>query len=146
MAGISVDKEGSKIHQMEYRVIYGDTDCAGVVYYANYLRFFEAARSEMLRACGTPNKDLEAQGYILPVVECKARYKASARYDDLLIVETSIQDVKKMSCRFNYRIIRIEDQKLLVKGHTIHACVDLKGKLIRLPDYFLENLKQLAAG
>ena len=105
MVKISEDRDNSKIHRMEYRVIYGDTDCAGVVYYGNYLRFFEAARSEMLRSFGTPNKELEDQGYVLPVVECKTRYKASARYDDLLIVETSIQDVKKMSCRFNYRII-----------------------------------------
>ncbi|MCK5487378.1 MAG: acyl-CoA thioesterase [Desulfobacterales bacterium] len=137
---------GGIIHRTECRVIYGDTDSGGVVYYANYLRFFEAGRTEILRAHGASYRKLEEQGYILPVVECHSRYKASARYDDLLIVETSIQDVKKMSCRFNHRVIRADDQRLLVKGYTIHACVDLQGKLTRFPDYFLEKLKVLATG
>ena len=81
----------------------------------------------------------------MPVVECHTRYKASARYDDLLIVETSVLEVRKMSCRFNHQIIRADDQQLLVKGHTRHACVDLQGKLIRFPDYFLEKLLTIAS-
>ena len=133
-----------KIHRNECRVLYGDTDSGGVVYYGNYLRFFESGRTEILRANGTSYRDLEEQGYILPVVECHTRYKASARYDDLLIVETSVQDVNKMSCRFNHKVIRAEDQQLLVKGYTRHACVDLKGKLTRFPDYFMEKLKEIS--
>jgi len=132
------------IHRNECRVLYGDTDSGGVVYYGNYLRFFESGRTEILRANGTSYRELEEKGYILPVVECHTRYKASARYDDLLVVETSMQDVRKMSCRFNHRIIRADDQQLLAKGYTIHACVDLQGKLTPLPEYFLEKIKQLA--
>jgi acyl-CoA thioester hydrolase len=137
---------GGMIHRTECRVIYGDTDSGGVVYYANYLRFFEMGRTEILRANGESYRDMEEQGYIMPVVECHSRYKASARYDDLLIIETSIQDVRKMSCRFNNRIIRAEDQRLLVKGYTINACVDLNGKLTRFPDYFLKKLRMIADG
>ena len=135
---------GGNSHRTECRVIYGDTDSGGVVYYGNYLRFFEAGRTEILRANGESYRELEEKGYILPVVECHTRYKASARYDDFLIVETSVHDVKKMSCRFNHRIIRADDQRLLVKGYTIHACVNLQGKLIRFPDYFLDKLMVLA--
>ena len=135
-----------KIHRTECRVIYGDTDSGGVVYYGNYLRFFEAGRTEILRANGSSYRELEEQGYILPVVECHTRYKASARYDDLLIVETSVQDVRNMSCRFNHKIIQADDQRLLTKGYTIHACVDLQGKLTRFPDYFLEKLKLISNG
>jgi acyl-CoA thioester hydrolase len=140
------DESGSnKIHRSECRVIYGDTDTGGVVYYGNYLRFFESGRTEILRANGTSYRELEEKGYILPVVECHTRYKASAQYDDLLIVETSIHEVKKISCRFNHRILRADDQKLLVKGHTVNACVDRQGKLIRFPDYFLKILQSIAS-
>ncbi len=133
-----------RIHRNECRVLYGDTDSGGVVYYGNYLRFFESGRTEILRANGTSYRKLEEQGYILPVVECHTRYKASARYDDLLIVETSVQDVNKMSCRFNHKVFRAEDQQLLVKGYTRHACIDLKGKLTRFPDYFLDKLQEIS--
>ncbi len=145
MAQIAKKSTDAKIHRTECRVIYGDTDSGGVVYYANYLRFFEAGRTEILRTHEASYRELEEQGYILPVVECHTRYKASARYDDLVIVETSIQDVKKISCRFNHRITRADDQRLLVKGYTIHACVDLKGKLTSFPDYFLAKLRLIAS-
>lgn len=133
-----------KTHHTECRVIYGDTDSGGVVYYGNYLRFFEAGRTEILRANGSSYRELEEQGYILPVVECHTRYKASARYDDLLLVETSVQDVKNMSCRFNHKIIQAADRRLLTIGYTIHACVDRQGKLTRFPAYFLEKLRRLS--
>jgi len=79
------------------------------------------------------------------VVECHSRYKASARYDDLLIVETSVCEVRKMSCRFNHRITRAGDGRLLVKGYTLHACVNRSGKLTPFPEYFLEKLKEISS-
>ena len=133
------------IHQTECRVLYGDTDSGGVVYYGNYLRFFESGRTEILRAHGTSYRELEDKGYILPVVECYSRYKASARYDDLLIVETYISDVKRMSCRFNHRVTRADDGKLLVKGHTLHACIERGGRLVKFPDYFHVTLEKISA-
>jgi acyl-CoA thioester hydrolase len=132
------------IHRNECRVLYGDTDSGGVVYYGNYLRFFESGRTEILRAQGTSYRELEEQGYILPVVECHTRYKASARYDDLLVVETSVAEVKKMSCRFNHRISRAADGQLLVKGYTLHACINRAGKLTPFPEYFLKKLKEIS--
>jgi len=131
------------VHRCQQRVLYGDTDSGGVVYYGNYLRFFEAGRTEYLRAHGSSYRELEEQGYILPVIECYARYKASALYDDLLVVETSLVEITPVSCRFNHRILRDQDNRLLVKGHTIHAVVNRQGKLIKFPPDFLNRLTMI---
>ena len=69
------------------------------------------------------------------------RYKASARYDDLLLVETSLVEVKSRTCRFNYRVIRANDDKILVQGYTMHAVVDLDGRLTRFPEKYLAVLQ-----
>ncbi len=129
------------IHRCQCRVLYGDTDAGGVVYYGNYMRYFETGRTEFLRALGTSYRELEERGFILPVVECYARYKASAQYDDLLIIESSLLEVKNVSCRFNHRIVRAEDNKLLVFGHTVNAVVDRQGRLSRFPEDFLSLLE-----
>lgn len=114
------------------RVIYGDTDQMGIVYYANYLRFFEAGRSEFLRAKGMRYRDLEARHRVrLPVTEALVSYRAPARYEDLITVETSLSQLRRVSARFTYRIHR--DGALLATGHTAHACVDEEGRLVRLP-------------
>jgi acyl-CoA thioester hydrolase len=126
----------------DIRVIYGDTDQMGVVYYANYLRFFEAGRNEYIRARGLRYRDFEARfGLRLPVAEAQVRYRAPARYDDLLTVETSLAEVKRASARFGYRIVR--DGEVLATGHTVHACVDLEGRIQRMP---AELLARLAGG
>ena len=141
MAGIDLELY-QPIHRYTCRVLYGDTDSGGVVYYANYLRYFEAGRTEYMRELVASYRELEEQGFILPVVECHARYKASARYDDLLVVETSLAEVKPLSCRFAYRISR-EDGKTLILGYTTHAAVDRAGKLAKLPAEVVIRLRQL---
>ncbi|MEJ2032589.1 MAG: thioesterase family protein [Deltaproteobacteria bacterium] len=129
------------VHRCTCRVLYGDTDSGGVVYYANYLRYFEQGRTELMRDAILSYRELEEQGYILPVVECQCRYKASARYDDLLVIETALAEIKTVSCRFHYRILRKTDLKLLATGATVHAAVDRNGKLVRLPADLLEKLR-----
>lgn len=131
------------IHRYTCRVLYGDTDSGGVVYYANYLRYFEAGRTEYMRELVASYRELEEQGFILPVVECHVRYKASARYDDVLLVETSLAEVRPASCRFTYRISR-EDGKTLVLGSTTHAAVDRAGKLAKLPADMIARLRLLS--
>ncbi len=123
------------IFQARYRVIYGDTDAGSVVYNAQYLRFFEIGRTEMMRAWAMPYREIEKQGFILPVTETYLRYKAPARYDDLLTISVCLAELKKVSCRFHYRISRADDEReqLLVKGFTNHACVNRRGKLTPLP-------------
>ena len=139
-----MDMQGP-LHRYRCRVIYGDTDSGGVVYYANYLRYFEAARTEFMRERALSYKEFEQQGCIMPVVECHVRYKASARYDDLLLIETSLSEVKSRTCRFTYRVIRENDGKMLAHGFTVHAVVDLNGRLTKFPDGLLDALREQSA-
>jgi acyl-CoA thioester hydrolase len=127
------------MEKVELRVIYGDTDQMGVVYYGNYLRFFEAARNEFIRAKGLRYRDLEADlGIRLPVTEVTVHYKLPARYDDLVTVEISLGEAGRASARFDYRVLRGEE--LLATGHTVHACVGVDGRVRRLPPGLLERL------
>ena len=126
-----------------FRVIYGDTDQMGVVYYGNYLRFFEAGRNEYLRAGGARYRDVEREyGILLPVVEANVRYRHPARYDDLVRVETRISELKRASLRFEYRVLRDEDDKLLAEGHTVHACIDRNHKPVKFPEALLDLLRR----
>lgn len=125
------------VFRLPYRVIYGDTDAGSVVYNANYLRLFEMGRTEMMRAHALPYSAIEERGLILPVTEAYLRYKAPARYDDLIAIDTCLAEVKKVSCRFNYRVVKSLEggkEQLLVKGFTVHACVDRQGKLAPIPE------------
>ncbi len=128
------------------RVIYGDTDAGGVVYNANYLRYFEIGRTEMMRAWALAYSEIEARGLILPVTETYLRYKAPARYDDLLAIATSLAELKKVSCRFHYRITRLgEDgrEQLLVRGFTKHACVNRDGRLTPFPADIRQRIESI---
>lgn len=135
------------IFRTQCRVLYGDTDAAGVVYNANYLRYFEIGRTEMMREWVCTYREIEKLGIILPVAECFTRFKAPAHYDDLLTIETSISKLRRVSCCFNYRIVRqeqgIERPKLLVKGYTLHASVNREGKLTELPHEVMSKLQSL---
>ncbi len=135
------------IFKATVRVLYGDTDAGGVVYNANYLRYFEIGRTELMREQVCSYNEIEKLGFLLPVTECWARYKAPAFYDDILIVETTVAEVNGLKCRFAYRVVRqekdTERMKLLVKGYTVHAAITKEGKLTRLPDEILEKIAQL---
>ena len=124
----------------QLRVIYGDTDQMGVVYYANYLRYFEAGRNEFIRAKGLRYRDFEERFSLrLPVAEVQVSYKLPARYDDLVTVETRLAEARRASARFEYRLVR-NGGELLATGHTVHACVDLDGRIERLPRELLDAL------
>ena len=119
----------------EIRVIFGDTDQMGVVYYANYLRFFEAGRNEFIRAKGLRYRDVEASyKLMLPVTEASVRYLQPARYDDLLLVRTTLRDMTAARATFAYRLERESDGLLLAAGTTTHAAVDGRGRPRRFPD------------
>jgi acyl-CoA thioester hydrolase len=117
-----------------YRVIYGDTDQMGVVYYANYLRWFEKGRSEFLRQVGLPYKSIEERGLHFPVTEVSCRYFKSAHYDDTLTIETRVASVGRATLRFEYNIFREDDPSCFATGWTKHACVNGAGKVVRIPD------------
>ena len=119
------------VHVENIRVRYGDTDQMGVVYYANYLRWFEVARAEWLRAHGITYREIEAMGVKFPVTEAHIHYRSSARYDDLVQLECWPSHVRGVSLRFEYRILR--DGELLADGYSGHACLDDGGRLRRFP-------------
>lgn len=124
-----------------YRVIYGDTDQMGVVYYANYLRWFERGRSEFLRQIGLPYANIEAAGFHFPVAEVNCRYVQSARYDDVIEIATTLVELSRVSFVFEYKISRQEDQLLLATGSTKHACIDREGQVKRIPKMLLDAVE-----
>jgi len=105
----------------------------GVVYYANYLRWFETGRSELLRHMGLPYGKIEEQGFHFPVTEVFCRYAQSARYDEVIKIETELAVVGRATLMFNYRIARQIDDVLLATGSSKHACIDRTGRVSRLP-------------
>jgi acyl-CoA thioester hydrolase len=122
--------------RLSYRVPYADTDQMGVVYYANYLVYFERLRSELLRQAGMPYGELEKAGIALPVIEAVCRYKAPARYDELIELSGHVAEVKGARIKICCEVSREGVQ--LAEGHTVHACVNKDGRPIRVP-------KELAA-
>ena len=120
-------------HCTEVRVTYAETDAMGIVYYANYLRWLEVGRTELMRSLGIAYKEMEKQGAFLPVSEVFCKYHGSARYDDVLIIETSVDFLGRASIQFSYRILRKSDGSQLVTGSTLHAFVDRDGKIVKVP-------------
>jgi acyl-CoA thioester hydrolase len=125
------------------RVIYGDTDQMGVVYHANYFRYFELSRIELVRSRGSSYREMEREGLALPVVEATASYKSPARYEDMLLVRPHVSEVKRVSLTFTYEIFREGGADTpLCTGRTVHACVNREGKPTRLPDAFVRLLHE----
>lgn len=120
------------------RVIFGDTDAMGIAYYANYLRWFEVGRAELMRRKGMAYRELEDAGIHLPVTEASVRYHAPARYDDLLDIHAEMRGVRRASIAFGYRIVAA-DGALLAEGSTVHAFTDEAGKVVRVPAEFLRR-------
>ena len=123
------------------RVRYAETDTMGVVYYANYLVWFEVARTDLLRQAGWSYREMEADGYMLPVLEASCVYRQPARYDDEIDVKTTGTLVSAVRVKFVYDVVRPADDVLLASGHTVHASIDRSGRPCRLPD----RVRQLLA-
>ena len=125
---------------MDLRVRYADTDAAGVVYYANYLTYFEVVRIELLRELGVPITEVERRGIALPVVEAGCRYLRPAHVDDLLELRLWLRPPRRASFTFDYQIWRGDEQ--LAEGHTLHTTVDRATlKTVRTPAWFADLLK-----
>lgn len=133
-------------HAASVRVRYGDTDAMGVVYYANYLGYFEAGRVEYLRAVGADYRQLEANGAVAAVTRAEVRYHAPARFDDLLLIHTRVTSLGRTTLRFDYEIERPTDQTLIATGFTQHACLDRETlRPIRLPDWVRAAIERVDA-
>jgi acyl-CoA thioester hydrolase len=116
------------------RVRYAETDTMGVVYYANYLIWFEVGRTDLLRQAGWSYREMELEGFALPVIEAHCVYKQPARYDEELEVRTNGTLVSLVRLRFDYEVARIADGALLASGHTVHASLDRAGRPCRVSE------------
>jgi len=114
-------------------VIYADTDAMGIVYHTNYIKWFEIGRTELLRDMGFIYAEWENRGYNLPLTQVYCHYLLSAKYDQILLVETEVEYVKRASMKFKYVIWDENHEKDLTEGYTVHACTNALGKIIRLP-------------
>ena len=129
-----------KSGKLQIRVYYEDTDCGNVVYYANYLRYMERARTELLREHGIELVTYHEKGILFAVIEADIKYRTPARYNDLLDLETRMSDISTVSLTFHTDICNCAKQ-LLVTGDVRIACVNTKGKASRIPVELLEKLK-----
>lgn len=126
-------------HRYSVRVRYADTDAMGVAYNSVYLVWFEIGRTEWLRARGTPYRAIEERGISLPVTEATLRFRAGARYDDLVTIETTLEPLRSRQVVFRYRILL--EGRLLAEGTTIHVPVEREGgRSARLPPWLVEQL------
>lgn len=105
----------------------------GIVYHTNYIKWFEIGRTELLRAMGFVYAEWEVRGFNLPLTQVYCHYLLSARYDQILQIETEVDYVKRASVKFKYTIWDENHEKDLTEGYTVHACTNTLGKIIRLP-------------
>jgi len=124
---------GNIVRSTRVRVRYADTDQMGVVYYANYLVWFEVGRTEWLRDAGWNYRDMEEAGVSLPVIEAHCEYRQSARYDDEIEIRTRATGLTPVRLRFDYQAVRTAGDLLVAEGHTVHAAIGTNGRPCRLP-------------
>lgn len=129
-------------NHVNVRVIYADTDAMGIVYHTNYIKWFEIGRTELLRSAGLVYAEMESRGYNLPLTEVYYNYLFPARYDQIIVVETEFEYLKRASMKFNYTIWDEDRQKTLVEGYTIHACTNNLGKIVRIPSFIIEKVDE----
>jgi len=127
----------------DLRVRYADTDQMRHAYYGIYFAYFEQGRSDLMRSVGLPYPELEAMGYMLPVIEAHAVYKKPAFYDDLLHIVTTLKDKPVARVRLDYRVYNELRTEVVAEGYTIHGFVHAdSGKPTRAPMHFLEVIEE----
>jgi acyl-CoA thioester hydrolase len=123
--------------EIQIRVRYAETDRMGLLHHANYLVYFEQARTELLRAGGRTYKDLEDEGFFLVVVKLEVKYKLPAHYDDVLTIRTTVTRTSPIRIEHKYEVLR--DGALLAEGFSTLACVGRDGKLREMPTWLHQD-------
>jgi len=131
-------------HRLPLRVYYEDTDAAGIVYYANYLRFFERGRTEMLACIGIDHAALLPQGLVYVVAEVALRYRTPGRLGDVLTVATRLERIRKAGLAVHQRVMR--DGHVLVEGQVAVAFVGPDGRPRRQPDDWIKAFEAIVEG
>lgn len=127
--------------RVQVTVRYAETDMMGVVYHGNYLPWFEVGRTTMLKEVGVSYRQLEAEGYRLPVLEVSAKYLRPALYDDTITIVTTMREKPVLRIRLAYEVFRGEE--LLATGETVHAFIDLQGRPVRPPASMVEAMNRV---
>jgi acyl-CoA thioester hydrolase len=122
-------------------VRYAETDMMGIVYHGNYLPWFEIGRTTLLKEQGLPYRQLEEDGYRLPVLEIQAKYLRPAVYDDTLTIVTTLRERPTLRMTLHYEVF--QGEHLLATGHSVHAFIDKAGRPIRPPARFVSRMKEL---
>lgn len=128
---------GLESHEIQVRVRYAETDAMGVLHHANYLVYCEMGRTELYRASGGNYREMEEQGLFFVVVDMRVKYRAPARYDDLLTIRTKIDRITSVKLEHDYEISR--NGQVLAVAHSVLACIDREGKVRRIPDFVLNT-------
>ena len=128
-------------HFMDVKIYYEDTDCGGVVYYANYLRYMERARTEYLASRGYMVKELMEKGTIFMVLRVEIDYRSPARYGDMLEIETWVSDISRVTMVFNHTMKEKTSGRLIIECKAKVVYVDKEGKPKRLPEEYVEKVK-----
>ena len=126
-------------HDYNLKVYYKDVDQMGVVYYARYFEFFEEARTELLKSLGLAITEIEKKGFFIPVVSARCDYTEGAKFEDNLLIVSSISSAPTARLNINYIVYRLAEKQLLAKGLTAHAFIDKKGVAKRPPKFFLDK-------
>lgn len=121
----------SKIRETEIRVRYQETDNMGVVYYANYLTWFEVGRTEYFKSFGVSYRDLETKGIYLMVAAASCQYKSPARYDDVVRIHTWMPEMKNSSLKFAYKLF--VGERVAATGESVHVFTNKQGRPTRIP-------------
>ena len=125
---------GGPTSRSPVRVRYAETDQMGVVYYSNYLIWFEIGRTEWLRDTGWTYRAMEEDGIQLPVIEAHCEYRMGARYDDEVEIRTRASRLSPVRVQFDYEAVRRAGGAVLATGYTVHATIDRQGRPTRMPD------------
>jgi len=141
MTSAATEDAFAEWHETLLRVRYSETDKLGIVYYANYLIWFEIGRTEFCRARGFSYRDLEEnEDAFLVVAESYCRYKAPAYYDDELLIRTHITELRRRSLRFGYEMIRASNGQVIAEGETGHVITDSTGRVRSFPEGYAQRL------
>ena len=129
--------ENAFVAEARFRVRYAETDQMGVVYHSNFIIWMEVGRVELLRALGYTYREMEQDGYHLPVADVKCRYKAPAKYDDMIVVRTRILNLRGFLIHFGYEILRDGEGTLLAEGESVHLVVGPDMQRTSLPEKYM---------
>jgi acyl-CoA thioester hydrolase len=128
-------------HTMDIKIYYEDTDCGGVVYYANYLRYMERARTEYLASRGYEVKKLMDEGTVFMVLRVEIDYRSPARYGDTIEIETRVSDVSRVTMNFHHTMKDKTSGRVFVECMAKLVYVDTHGRPRRLPEEYVEKMK-----